>query len=61
VDKGYLAAMTPVVQGKMALTMSLWGGDAGEMGWLDSPPCAPTDNCDPQSYATWSAFKVTSL
>ncbi len=59
-DANYLSSMDQVVKGQMAVTMSLWGGDGGSMGWLDSPPCDTSVNCDPEAHATWSDFSVHS-
>ena len=57
-DAGYMASMDFAVKNPMVLTISLWGGAGGTMGWLDSPPCDATIACDPSAHATWQDFEI---
>jgi hypothetical protein len=60
-DASYLQSLTEAMEHGLVAQMSLWGGAASVMSWLDEPPCSASEDCDPTAVATWSNFAVRSL
>ena len=60
-DARYLQSLTEAMEHGLVAQMSLWGGAASVMSWLDEPPCGASEDCDPTAVATWSNFAVRSL
>jgi hypothetical protein len=60
-DAAYLANLTQAIADGLVAQMSLWGGAASAMNWLDAPPCGPAEDCNPNAVATWSDFAIHAL
>lgn len=55
----YLKGLTDAVKNGMVISISLWGGDADWMSWLDIPPCSRNINCDPKTSVPFSNIIVS--
>jgi cellulase len=58
---GYLDALSSALADGMVPILSLWGGAASDMAWLDIPPCTASQDCDPSSVMTVSAISLAGL
>ena len=60
-DPAYLQSVAAAVEHGLVAQMSLWGGAASAMSWLDEPPCGASEDCDPDAVATWSNFAIRAM
>jgi len=55
---GYLSSLTDAFKTGMVVVFSYWGDSGSSMSWLDVPPCDASQNCDDNTFVTFSNIQI---